>query len=161
MNDNEKAVEKLNDLLEKNYDARNGYKKAMEDVDDPSLRRYFEHRAQQRAAFATELDNKIRSCGGSPKESGSATGAMHRTWMDIRSAMSGDNREEAILKECIRGDKASAEEYREAMEKDYIDAETKALIQQEKANVDQSLSQIRSMEDIRENYGSESTPPRM
>jgi len=162
MNDNEKAVEKLNDLLEKNYDARNGYKKALEDVDDPSLRRYFEHRAEQRSTFATELDNKIRSCGGEPKESGSVTGAVHRTWMDIRSAMAGDNKEEAILKECIRGDKASAEEYQEAMEKDYIDADTKALIQQEKANVDQTLSQIRSMEDVREYYSSESpTPPQM
>jgi uncharacterized protein (TIGR02284 family) len=157
MSDNEKAVKELNNLLEKNYDASNGYKKAMEDVDDPSLRNYFEHRSAQRSAFATELDNRIRSCGGTPKESGSATGALHRTWMDVRSGLAGDNKEEAILKECIRGDKASAEEYRDAMEKDYIDADTRALIQQEKANVEQSLSEIRSMEDVREHY----TEPRI
>jgi len=152
MSDNEKAVEKLNNLLEKNYDARNGYKKAMESVEDPSLRNYFEHRSAQRSAFANELHDRIRSCGGTPKESGSVTGSLHRTWMDVRSSLAGDNKEEAILKECIRGDKASAEEYREAMEKDYIDAETKALIQQEKANVEQALSEIRSMEDVQEHY---------
>lgn len=151
MSDQEKAVRKLNGLLEKNYDAQKGYVEAMEDVKDPSLRNYFENQAERRSQFATELTDRIIACGGEPIDSGSVTGSLHRTWMDIKSSLSGD-KEEAILKECIRGDKASAEEYREAMNDEHIDMATKELIQREKSDVEQTLGKIKTMEDVRAYY---------
>ena len=38
--------EKLNDLLEKTYDAEKGYKKACDNTDNPYLKSFFEKRVQ-------------------------------------------------------------------------------------------------------------------
>ncbi|HET8839566.1 MAG TPA: PA2169 family four-helix-bundle protein [Flavobacteriaceae bacterium] len=152
MNDQKKAVEKLNDLLEKNYDARKGYTEAMEDIEDPALRNYFMMQAERRSHFANELTNRIKSCGGEPIDSGSTTGDLHRTWMNIKSSMSGD-KEEAILEECIRGDKASVEEYQDAIEDQHLNVADKDIIRKEKAEVEQTLGKIKTMEDVRQYYG--------
>lgn len=151
MSDHKKAIEKLNDLLVKNYDARKGYAKAMEDIEDPALRNYFEYRSATRAEFANELTDRIISCGGEPKGKGSTTGNLHRTWMDIKSSMSGD-KEEAILKECIRGDKASLDEYQDVLDDEHLDVASKDLIRKEKSEVEQTLKRIENMEDVREYY---------
>ena len=152
MNDQEKAVGKLNDLLEKNYDARKGYTEAMEDINDPALRNYFMMQAERRSHFANELMDRIVSCGGEPIESGSGTGDLHRTWMNIKSTLSGD-KEEAILNECIRGDKASLNEYQDAIDNEHLNVADKDIIRKEKAEVEQTLGKIKTMEDVRKYYG--------
>ncbi|NNC69757.1 MAG: DUF2383 domain-containing protein, partial [Flavobacteriaceae bacterium] len=45
---NEKVGEKLNELLEKNYDAEKGYKKAAENAQTNSLKNFFNRKAQER-----------------------------------------------------------------------------------------------------------------
>ncbi len=151
-NDQKKAVEKLNDLLEKNYDARKGYTEALEDIDNRALQNYFMKQAERRSSFANELTDRIKSCGGEPKESGSGVAALHRTWMDLKSSMSGD-KEEAILNECIRGDKASLDEYQDALDNEHLDVADKDIVRKEKAEVQQTLGKIKTMEDVRKYYG--------
>ncbi|HBL80969.1 MAG TPA: hypothetical protein DDZ79_14150, partial [Aequorivita sp.] len=102
----DKLVDNLQELLEKNYDAEKGFTKAMKDAKNNNLKKFLQQQALQRNRFATELDQQIRNLNETPKESGSFTGDLHRTWIDIKSAIAG-NTDEAVLEECIRGEKAS------------------------------------------------------
>ncbi|HET7360332.1 MAG TPA: PA2169 family four-helix-bundle protein [Salinimicrobium sp.] len=151
MSDQEKSIKKLNELLEKSYDAKKGYTEAIDDIKDPALQNYFREKAAKRTAFAGELSNEIRTLGGEPKTSGSTAGNLHRVWMDLKSSISG-NSEEAILKECIRGDKKSLENYNEVLENEHVAESSKTIVRKEKTNIEETLARIKTMEDVRENY---------
>ena len=96
-------VNNLQGLLKKNYDAEKGFTKAMEDAKDSNLKRFLGQQARQRNKFATELDNEIRSLNEKPTEDGSTTGDLHRTWIDIKTAFTG-NDDEAVLVRTRRTD---------------------------------------------------------
>ena len=58
-NSHEDIVNHLQQLLEKNYDAEAGYKKAMTDADSSQLKTFLKQQAVLRNRFATELDKEI------------------------------------------------------------------------------------------------------
>ncbi|WGK65399.1 ferritin-like domain-containing protein [Croceiramulus getboli] len=144
---NEKVVNQLNDLLVKNYDAEKGYRNAIENVDNDRLKRFFRDQAARRSQFANELDQEIRNLHGTPKTSGSATGSAHRTWMDVKAALSFDD-EESILEECIRGDKASRDEYEEVLEKHDLPTSAADTVMKQLNAVRDTLSAVKGLEDL-------------
>ena len=100
--------EKLNDLLEKTYDAEKGFKKAAENVEHASLKSYFKRKAEERYNFGHELKSEIKAFNQDVDKGGSLTGTMHRAWMDVKSLFSADD-EESMLEEAIKGEKAAIE----------------------------------------------------
>lgn len=105
----EEISNKLNELLEKNYDAEKGYIDATKNVESNNLKMFFKRRATERSEFAKELRTEILQYGEIPTDSGSLKGALHRNWMNLKSTFTSN--EEAILEEAIRGEEASLEEY--------------------------------------------------
>ncbi|PWI30774.1 hypothetical protein DI383_04825 [Flavobacteriaceae bacterium LYZ1037] len=110
----EEISNKLNELLEKNYDAEKGYINAINNVASSDLKMFFKRRATERSEFAKELRTEILQYGEIPTDSGSFKGTMHRNWMTLKSTFT-SNDEEAILEEAIKGEKASLEEYNEIL----------------------------------------------
>ena len=51
----EKISNKLNELLEKNYDAEKGYLNAADNVESKKLKIFFKKRASERSEFAKNL----------------------------------------------------------------------------------------------------------
>jgi uncharacterized protein (TIGR02284 family) len=100
----------LNDVLERNYDAVNGYKDAARDVEHAALKEYLLKQAVERVRFGKEIREEIILLGGTPTEEGSALGFLHRTWMNFKTNLVHDNEDE-VCEECIRGEKAAVEEY--------------------------------------------------
>ncbi|SCY20013.1 conserved hypothetical protein [Nonlabens sp. Hel1_33_55] len=142
------TVKQLNQLLEKSYDAEKGYKKAIEDTDSVRLKTFFQERAALRSRFATEIHNELHKLNEEPTTKGSAAGAIHRTWMDVKSAFTSEN-EEAILEECIRGEKASVEDYEEALKNDTLLAEVRPVIEQQLGAIKETLNTVKKLEDIK------------
>lgn len=54
MHNDDKIISKLNELLEKNYDAEKGYKKAAEDIKNAQLQDFLQSHSQQRYDFGHE-----------------------------------------------------------------------------------------------------------
>src|SRR5204863_4551747 len=79
------------------------------------LKSLFREYSQQRHRFATELQAQARNLGEfEPEKSSSAAGAMHRAWINLKSAVtSGDDK--AILSECERGEDSAVHEYEDAL----------------------------------------------
>ena len=106
----EKISNKLNELLIKNYDAEKGYQNAIDNVESDRLKMFFKRRASERSEFAKEIKAEILQYGETPKDSGSIKGTMHRNWTDLKTTFS-SNDEKVVLKEAIKGEKASLEVY--------------------------------------------------
>ena len=137
----------LNYLLEKTYDAEKGFKKAAENVDNPRLRSYFKQKADERYSFGHDLKAEIKSFGEDVDKGGSATGAVHRTWMDVKSLFSADS-EESMLEEAIRGEKSAISEYEEVINDAAIPETTRSLLVSQKNQIESGLSKIKSLEDL-------------
>ncbi|WP_416443509.1 PA2169 family four-helix-bundle protein [Leeuwenhoekiella sp. A16] len=145
----DEIVSDLQELLEKNYDAEKGFKKAIEDAKNPNLKAYLKNQAFTRNRFATEIDKILHDLNEHPKESGSTAGTLHRTWIDIKTAVTGHS-DESILEECIRGDKASVEEYEEKLKDNRFTPEIASVLQKQLADIRQTLSTTKSLENLTE-----------
>ena len=143
----ENVSEKLNDLLEKTYDAEKGFKKAAEHTDHTALKSYFEGKAKQRYDFVHELKSEIKSYGQEVDKGDSLTGKAHRAWMDVKALFSSDN-EEAMLEEAIRGEKASIEEYEDVLEDTTLVSTTSAILRNQKQAIEAGLTTIKTLEDL-------------
>ncbi|WP_203296681.1 ferritin-like domain-containing protein [Luteirhabdus pelagi] len=144
-------VNNLQELLEKNYDAEKGFKKAMEDADSQRLKEYLKYKSAQHSQFATELTDEIRQLDEQPKEKGSTTGDLHRTWIDIKTAFTG-NDDEAVLEECIRGEKASLEEYQERLGKHNFPPKIAETLTKQKSEIERTVSKVKSLEDLADDW---------
>ena len=142
-------VQILNELLEKNYDAEKGYKKAMEHTQNPDLKKFLKNQAVQRNHFATEIDKNIHMLNEHPKESskGSTLGSIHRIWIDVKSSWSKKN-DEAMLEECLRGEKSSLKDYEEKLEKNILDPKVKGMLEEHRDKIKKTLKQIKILEDL-------------
>ncbi len=145
MSYSEKMGKKLNELLEKNYDAEAGYKKAAENVKNPSLKSYLESRAQDRYDFGHELKAELKSFGQEPDKGTSLAGDAHRLWMDIKTALSSD-KDETVLEETIRGEKAALEEYNEIMEDADLPSSTATILAAQRNSVKNALTEAKALE---------------
>ena len=115
--DSKKAISTLNDLIETCRDGQNGFKEAAENVKSPDLKTFLNQIASERAQFVNELQLEVRTLGGDPQKSGSATAAMHRAWIDIKGTLTGKD-DHSILSECERGEDSAVEAYKDALKLD-------------------------------------------
>lgn len=138
---------KLNALLEKNYDAEKGFKKAAENTDHTFLKRYFERKSKERHNFGYELNNEIRSFGERSEESGSLTGVAHRAWMDIKAIFSQDS-DESMLEEAIRGEKAALQEYKDVLNETSLPISTHTILLKQQDSIESDLNTIKRLEDL-------------
>jgi uncharacterized protein (TIGR02284 family) len=111
---NQKAI--IDNLIETLKDGQEGFKQAAESVKDSQLKSLFDEYSRQRARFVTELTSQAQSRDERQSEaSGSAAGALHRGWINLKSALTkGDDH--AILAECERGEDSAVEEFKKAMD---------------------------------------------
>lgn len=140
-------INSLQELLEKNYDAEKGYKKVLEEADNPNLKDFLKQQAVIRNRFATEIHTALRALNAEPKEKGSTAGDLHRTWIDIKTLFS-SNDDEAVLEECLRGEKASQKEYEEKLKKTPFSNETKAVLEKHLQQIRTTVSEIKHLEDL-------------
>ena len=138
---------KLNELLEKNYDAEKGYKLAAEKVNNQKLKSFFSERAQERYDFGHELKSEIRNFGEEPDKGSSLAGDAHRSWMNLKASLSGD-KDEAVLEEAIRGEKAAVEEYEDILKEQEIPASTGNILMKQKNSIVASLNEVKSLENL-------------
>ena len=146
-----KENEVIDDLIETLKDGQEGFKQAAEGVNDPKLKSLFLDYSQQRSRFAAALQSEVRRHGDSePETSSSATGAMHRGWINLKSAITSQD-DHAILAECERGEDSAVSEYKKAMEGDKLSATIRETISRQYADVKQAHDHIKALRDASKN----------
>lgn len=109
----ERAV--LNHLIETCKDAERGFRHVAEHATDPAVKSLFLDIASQRGRFAADLLPYAQRLGGAAAHEGTTAGALHRTWIDLRSAIF-RNDPGAIVQEAERGETFSRGVYENALE---------------------------------------------
>jgi uncharacterized protein (TIGR02284 family) len=134
----------LNQLIQICKDGESGFLAAAEAVEDINLRRLFESYSQQRAEFAAELQPEVRRMAEDPVDSGHATAALHRGWIDIKAGITGRD-EGAIISECERGEDTAVREYQQALDSE-LPTDLRVLIERQFLLIKEAHDQVRSLE---------------
>ena len=88
MSQRKEIISTLNNLIETLKDGQEGFQQSAGGVDDPQLKTIFDALSLQRSKFAGELQSEVIKLGDpDPEDSSSATGAMHRAWINVKSAV--------------------------------------------------------------------------
>lgn len=140
---NDDAISTLNNLIETCRDGQNGFQTAADGVQDSSLKSVFYEYSQQRAQFVGELQGLVRELGGDPATSGSVAASLHRGWINIKSAITGQD-DAAILNECERGEDSAVSNYKDAIEQN-LPANVAAVVNQQYVSVKQAHDKIRAL----------------
>ena len=138
------TIDTLNELIETCRDGEEGFRKAAEAIDDSTLAERFIDYSARRGRFAQELAAEVRRLGGDPETKGSPSGAMHRGWMNLKSAVTGDDTG-AVIAECERGEDAALERYEDALEKE-LPGDIRTLVERQYADVKSTHDRVREME---------------
>lgn len=143
----DQVVHCLQVLLEKNYDAAKDYKIAVERAENHDLKQFLKKQVVRRDHYTTELDKLIHSLNAKPKEKGSLTGSLHRTWLNLKSSI-GKDTDQTLLKECLQGEKQSIEEYEDKLSKHKNPPHIEEVLQRQLKEMRSTYENVKSMEDI-------------
>jgi uncharacterized protein (TIGR02284 family) len=142
---NDDVISCLNNLIETCKDGQEGFTEAAGAVSNSQLKPLFAEFAQQRAEFSGVLQELVRSLGGDPETEGSVSGSLHRGWIDLKAAITG-NDEEAILNECERGEDSAKENYSDALQEN-LPANIRDVVEQQYQAVLAAHNRIKMLRD--------------
>jgi uncharacterized protein (TIGR02284 family) len=140
---NEEVISVLNDLIQTCKDGEEGFRTAGDEIQNPDLRTLFHMYSQQRARFAAELNNEVLRHGGDPASSGHVSAALHRGWLNIKTAVTGKDTS-AIIDECERGEDVAVANYQEALKKS-LPSDLLATVQQQYSEVKKAHDTVRGL----------------
>lgn len=136
-----KKVELLNNLIAQCYNSEKGYKNAAEEVEDEALRKLFKGNAQQRYDFGHEIKALIRNLDGKIERGDTIPGKLHRTWMDLRSALA-ENDEKVILEEVKRGEQVALAQYDTALKQFSEKSDAYRTLKDHRNRINNSIEQV-------------------
>jgi len=141
----------LKNLIQILHDGRDGYRQAAEQVKEPRVRDLFETLATQRAQFAAELEPLLAASGeDNPQDQGgTVSGAVHRGWIDLKSALTKQD-VHSILEEVERGEDVAKKAYRDALDEADLSPDVRDVIQRQSTDVLRAHDQIRDLRDATE-----------
>jgi uncharacterized protein (TIGR02284 family) len=114
--DKSDIIDNLNDLIQITEDSHDGYSRSAEDAKDPDIKALFTDLSAQRESMVRELQNLVRQQGGEPKDSGTILAGAHRFFVDLKSAVTGKDRD-SIIKEVERGESEAIRRYENVLSK--------------------------------------------
>ncbi|KQC32797.1 hypothetical protein AAU57_05305 [Nonlabens sp. YIK11] len=143
-----KTEKYLQSILEKTYDAQRGYANAAEVTENVQLKRWFAQQGARRTQYAASIAGEMKGMNEHPEFDGSFQGDVHRSWMNIKAALS-SNKDETILEECLRGENAAVEEYSQILEhKNELPQTIVSVLEAQKDEIKATINHIKRLEDI-------------
>ncbi|GEO03676.1 hypothetical protein AAE02nite_13400 [Adhaeribacter aerolatus] len=153
MNSNfeEKTFRAVNDLVETAKAGMKGYETAAENVENPQIKAELSRLAQQRASFVSELETNARQYGIETRNDNTVEGvvmdaanAVHRGWINLKSAISG-NSTSAILNECENGDAAALKTYEEALKVQDLPMDVRSVIERQHHDILEAKNRLTTL----------------
>jgi uncharacterized protein (TIGR02284 family) len=138
----ERVLLNVIDVLE---DGQKGFAEIGEHLKDEQLKRYFLAESLKRANFRGELENELHRAGmADVKESGTASGALHRTWADIKAHLGGGDH--TLLETAEQGEDSAKKAYKEALEQE-LPLPIRQLLTEQQSQVMSSHDYVRNHRD--------------
>ena len=145
MIDTDEIRSNLNGLIHTLKDGEQGFRDAADKLKNTDYAALFRTFASQRGSFASELQAEVARIGGQPETGGSATGAMHRGWIGLKAALTG-NDDHAILVEAERGEDSAVKSYRDALTKD-LPTDIRNVVERQYKQIQETHNRVRTLRD--------------
>lgn len=123
----------IKDLVQTLEDGRKGFAdaaKKLADDGNTELAAEFHRFAQQRQQFSAELRTAAHTHGIQFDEEGSIAGALHRGWIALKDAMTGDD-PAAIVNAALTGEDHAVSEYDEALGGGSLPSDVSTLVKRQ------------------------------
>lgn len=136
----------LNNVKDLLVDSQKGYLQAAERVEDVQLKGILTHLSTSRTSLLAAMDKLIAAAAPDqpPREGGTIKGDLHRTWMEVRDALStSDNAN--VLAECERGEEFLLMRYDEVLKKEDLNLAARSTLQEGSAIVQGNLERVRQL----------------
>jgi uncharacterized protein (TIGR02284 family) len=127
-------IDVVNTLIATTLDSVKGFREAAEETRDASRSQFFREMSEERSRVASDMQAHVRSLGGDPRTESSTTGALHRTWLNVKEAITG-NDDEAVIREVENGEDYIKGKFEAALEDDDLSAETRGLLEKCMASI--------------------------
>ena len=137
------AIATLNELIETCKDGEQGFQTAADAVRDPSVKQLFLQYAQQRAQFAAELQREVSGLGGEPEQGGSVSGSLHRGWMNLKSAIIGQN-DASVIAAAEEGEDVARNAYGKALAAE-LPPDVRRVVEREYAAIKEAHDRVRAL----------------
>lgn len=147
MNTTSEQTGVLNDLIEINNDRVAGFEKAIADIKEENvdLKEVFQRYAEQRRRNSEELAAIVGNAD--EVETGtSASGTLHRAWIDVKSLFGGSDRA-GILSEAERGEDAIKKAYQDALASEDLPADALQAVQSQASQINAAHDEIKALRD--------------
>ena len=134
MSDDKKVAK---DLVETLKDGEKGFASASEKLQDGDHREWatmLQRLSEQRAGFRSEIVALGHDYGDDVDEGGSAAAALHRGWISLKDAVTGDDAG-GVLGAAVTGEDHTVSEYEKALEQDLSDGFREVVTRQHAAVV--------------------------
>ena len=141
----EEVAKKLNNLLEKNYDAEKGYQDAAERIENPTMKDFLKEQARKRYDFGHEIKTEIKNYGEQPDKGGSAKGTVHRAWMDLKAAVASSS-EEQVMEEVQRGEQSAINEYNEVISETSLPTSVQQILTKQRDQIVEAQQSAKNFE---------------
>ena len=110
----------------------------------PNIKGLFNTFAGEREGFVRDLRAEVGRLGGQADEGGSMSGAIHRGWTDLKSAVTGHS-VSAIVAEAERGEDVAVEAYETAMNAG-LPPHVQSMVQSQYTKVKAAHDRVRDLE---------------
>ena len=144
MSDDAKAAKELVETLR---DGERGFATAadkLRDSDRPQWASTLERLAGQRAGFRQEIVALGHDYGDDVDESGTVTAALHRGWIALKDAVTGDDAG-AVLGAAVTGEDHAVSEYEKALEQD-LSAGFREVVARQHAAVVAAREEVKALQ---------------
>jgi uncharacterized protein (TIGR02284 family) len=146
MENNKEIISDLKGLISIVNDGKEGYKSVADSTDNMELKAIFLKYVAQRALYENELKSHLEKHGGvSEDEDGGILGAIHRTWIDIKEALTNKS-EAALLSAVTTGEKAALEKFDMAIENNKLHGDHLKLLTDQRNGIADALKEIEVLE---------------
>jgi len=144
----EKSVDILNDLIELNNDRVAGFEKVIADIkpENIDLKTLFQEYATQSREFSQELTALVARYSDDIETGTSASGTLHRAWIDVKSLFGGSDRA-SILAEAERGEDAIKKAYKEVLSEDELAPEVLQVVAEQAQTLQAAHDHIKALRD--------------
>lgn len=150
MENTEKAIEILNDLILINNDRIEGYERALKEIeengDDADLIPMFLRFIDDSRRYKIELGTEVSVFGKDTETGTSVPGKLHRAWMAVKATFTGHNRR-SILEECEFGEDAIKKAYADALNEQVLAAYIREMLMEQQAELFEAHDEVKALRD--------------
>ncbi len=146
--DNEKNIVVLNQLVEINNDRVEGYETASKETQANDLKKLFTELQSTSRSNLQELSREVVALGGTPTESTKVTGKFFRVWMDVKAALTGNDRH-TILSSCEFGEDEALKTYQDVLDNksDTLTAGQLEMVRRQEQKIRADHDKIKALRD--------------